>query len=113
MGNSETSIALRAAVLFAIAFTAASTVASAAPKQGSHTLCAVIGPRVVAADANLAQAAQIAVALGTDDAEVLSGTHARYGGAFKVVEDDQKLLPGLFHSGMSEVTMVRLRPTAS
>ena len=41
---------------------------------------------------------------GTDDTEVLSGTHARYGSAFKIVEDDQKLLANLFHAGMNEVT---------
>jgi hypothetical protein len=73
-------------------------------KHGSAALCATIGPHVVAADAVLAPAAQIAVALGTDDTEVLSGTRARYGGAFKLVEDEQKLLPTFFHAGMNEVT---------
>ena len=78
--------------------------AAAAAQHGSAALCSTIGPHVVAADADLAPAAQIAVALGTDDTEVLSGTRARYGSAFRLVEDNQKLLPTFFHTGMNEVT---------
>jgi hypothetical protein len=73
-------------------------------KQGSAALCNTIGPRVVAADAELAPAAQMAVALGTDDTEVLSGTHAHHGSAYKLVEDDATALPTLFHTGMNAVT---------
>ena len=58
--------------------------AAAAAQHGSAALCSTIGPHVVAADADLAPAAQTAVALGTDDTEVLSGTRARYGSAFKL-----------------------------
>lgn len=57
-----------------------------------------------AADANLEKAALIAIALGTGDSEVLSGTHAHYGGTFKMVEDDQRLLSSLLHVGMNYVT---------
>ena len=101
MGNNR----LRFSVVFiALVGAIGSQSADAAKKYGSTTLCGSIGPHVVAADANLAQAAQRAVAIGTDDADILSGTHAKYGSAFKMVEDDQKLLPGFFHAGMNEVT---------
>ncbi len=82
------------------------TAPSGAPatNRGSAPLCEAIAPRVVAADAELAPAAQMAVDLGTDDTEVLSGTHAHHGSAYKLVEDDAKTLPSLFHSGMNEVT---------
>jgi hypothetical protein len=46
----------------------------------------------------------MAVALGTDDTEVLSGTHSRGGSAYKLVEDHATKLPTLFHAGMNEVT---------
>ena len=97
---------LRLSAMLAVALVGAtkSHTTATPTKHGSTTLCGSIGRRVVAADANLAQAAQIAVALGSDDSEVLSGTRARYGSAFKMVEDDQKLVPELFHAGMNEVT---------
>lgn len=92
------------AVLVALVGAVGSQSAAASTEYGSTVLCGSIGPHVVAADANLSQAAQLAVAVGTDDTDVLSGTHAKYGSAFKMVEDDQKLLPGFFHEGMNEVT---------
>jgi len=96
---------LRIALLwFAVIGSFGASNALSAESPGSVALCQTVAPRVVAADAQLAPAAQIAVALGTDDTEVLSGTRAKYGGAYKLVEDDSKVLPGQFHSGMNEVT---------
>ena len=92
-------------VVFAVAVLACTSAAISFPaKRGSGELCGTVGPHVIAADAQLAPAAQMAVALGTDDTEVLSGTHAHHGSAYKLVEDDSKVMPNFFHVGMDEVT---------
>jgi hypothetical protein len=92
-------------VTFAVAVLACTSAAISFPaKIGSGQLCGTVGPHVIAADAQLAPAAQMAVALGTDDTEVLSGTNAHHGSAYKLVEDDSKVMPNFFHAGMDEVT---------
>jgi hypothetical protein len=72
--------------------------------SGSAQLCNIIGLDIAAADSALVSAASAAVNAGGNDTQVLAGSNARYGGAFKAVEDDAVTISDAFHQGLDRIT---------
>src|SRR5476651_579071 len=69
---------------------------ASSPIRGSLQLCNIIGPEITAADSALVSAVTAAVNAGGNDTQVLAGSNARYGGAFKAVEDDAVTISDAF-----------------
>jgi len=72
--------------------------------RGSMNLCNTIGLDIVGADSALMSAVVAAVNAGGNDTQVLAGSNARYGGAFKAVEDDAVTISDAFHQGLDQIT---------
>jgi hypothetical protein len=76
--------------------------------RGSIQLCNAIGLNIAAADSALVSAVAAAVNAGGNDTQVLAGSNARYGGAFKAVEDDAVTISDAFHQGLDRITDARI-----